>query len=53
MNTLLPCCCYLLLTGLSGCHAAADPAPAAGPVDPFLGHWRADTERLVRYGAAG
>ena len=50
MNALLPFC--LLLTGLAGCHAA-DPAPAPGPVDPFLGHWRADTERLVRYTAAG
>ena len=27
--------------------------PAPGPADPFLGHWWADTERLVRYGAAG
>ena len=50
MNALLSCCC-LLLTGLAGCHAAPEPAP--GPVDPFLGHWRADTERLVRYAAAG
>ena len=49
MNVLLPWC--LLLTGVAGCHAAADPIPA--PVDPFLGHWRADTERLVRYAAAG
>ena len=52
MNALLSCCC-LLLTGLAGCHAAPEPAPAPGPVDPFLGHWRADTERLVRYAAAG
>jgi len=22
-------------------------------VDPLLGHWRADTKRLVRYGTAG
>ena len=49
MNVLLPWC--LLLTGVAGCHAAADPAPTPG--DPFLGHWRADTERLVRYSAAG
>ena len=40
----------LLLTSLAGCHAAA-PDPA--PVDPLLGHWQADTERLVRYSAAG
>ena len=50
MNVLHYCC--LLLTGLAGCHAGADPVPAPGPVDPLLGHWRADTERLVRYGAA-
>jgi len=50
MNALLPF--GLLLTGLAGCHAA-DPAPAPVPVDPFLGHWRADTERLVRYTADG
>ena len=49
MNAFLPWC--LLLTSLAGCHAAPEPAPA--PVDPFLGHWRADTERLVRYSAAG
>ena len=49
MNTLFHWC--LLLTGVAGCHAAAVPAPAS--VDPFLGHWRADTERLVRYTAAG
>jgi len=49
MNALLPWC--LLLTGLAGCHAAPNPAPA--PVDPFLGHWRADTERLVLHTAAG
>ena len=52
MNPMLPCCC-LLLTGLAGCHADADPVPAPGPVDPLLGHWRADTERLVRYAATG
>ena len=51
MNALLPWC--LLLTGLAGCHAAPNPAPAPVLVDPFLGHWRADTERLVRYTAAG
>ena len=52
MNALLSCCC-LLLTGLAGCHAAAEPAPAPGPVDPFLGYWRVDTEHLVRYDATG
>lgn len=41
----------LPLAVLVGCHAPAAPAPV--PVDPFLGHWRADTERLVRYTAAG
>ena len=35
-----------LLAGLAGCRHA-DPAPA--PTDPLLGHWRSDTERLVRY----
>ena len=52
MNALLSCCC-LVLTGLVGCHAAPEPAPALGPIDTFLGHWRADTERLVRYAATG
>ena len=52
MNALLLCFC-LLLIGLAGCHTAPEPAPAPGPVDLFLGHWRADTERLVRYAATG
>jgi hypothetical protein len=33
---------------LAGCHKA-DPAPPA----PLLGHWQADTERLVSYKANG
>ena len=52
MNALLSYCC-LLVTGLVSCHTAPEPAPAPVPVDPFLGHWRADTERLVRYAAVG
>ena len=43
----------LLLKGLVGCHAAPEPAHAPGPVDSFLGHWRAETERSVRYAATG
>ena len=42
----------LALAALVGCHGpAAEPAPV--PTDPLLGHWQADTERLVRYSAAG
>lgn len=38
----------LLLTGLVGCRKT-DTAPA----DPFLGHWQADAQRSVAYGANG
>ena len=42
----------LALAALVGCHGpAAEPAPV--PTDPLLGHWQANTERLVRYSAAG
>ncbi|OWP63972.1 hypothetical protein CDA63_05765 [Hymenobacter amundsenii] len=47
--------CYLLFPLLAvvvGCHSpAADATPA--PVDALLGHWQADTERLVRYTTTG
>jgi hypothetical protein len=38
----------LLLTGLTSCKKDAPEA-----TDPFLGHWQADTQRMVYYDIAG